>query len=81
MNISFKIVGIQKLCSQNAVAQKKLGAKMARKLQQRMMELKAAETLIDISKLPPARCHELRGNRKGQVVGGFHGCCQAKIRF
>ncbi|MBE9534861.1 MAG: type II toxin-antitoxin system RelE/ParE family toxin [Proteobacteria bacterium] len=67
MNISFKIVGIQKLCSQNAVAQKKLGAKMARKLQQRMMELKAAETLIDISKLPPARCHELRGNRKGQL--------------
>ncbi|HDL90182.1 MAG TPA: hypothetical protein ENG14_04695 [Thermodesulforhabdus norvegica] len=81
MNISFKRVEIQKICSQNAVAQKKLGAKMARKLQQRMMELKAAETLIDISKLPPARCHELRGNRKGQVVGGFHGCCQAKIRF
>ena len=67
MNIFFKRVGIQKLCSQNAVAQKKLGAKMARKLQQRMMELKAAETLIDISKLPPARCHELRGNRKGQL--------------
>lgn len=34
---------------------------------QRMMELLAAETLADISKLPPARCHELTGNRKGQL--------------
>ena len=37
------------------------------KLQQRMMELKAAENLTDISRLPPARCHELKGNRKGQL--------------
>ena len=67
MDIFFKTGGIQKLCSQNAVAQKKLGAKMARKLQQRMMELKAAVTLADILRLPPARCHELKGNRKGQL--------------
>ena len=66
-DITFKKVGIQKLCSQKAVAQKKLGAIMARKLQQRMMELKAAETLTDISRLPPARCHELKGDRKGQL--------------
>jgi proteic killer suppression protein len=67
MDISFKTSAIQKLCSKNAVAQKKLGPKMARKLQRRMMELKAAETLADISHLPPARCHELKGNRKGQL--------------
>ena len=67
MDIFFKTGVIQKLCSKNAVAQKKLGPKMARKLQQRMMELKAAETLADISHLPPARCHELKGNRKGQL--------------
>ena len=67
MEIWFKKAGIQKLCSQKAVAQKKLGAKTALKLQQRMMELKAAETLTDISRLPPARCHELKGNRKGQL--------------
>jgi proteic killer suppression protein len=67
MEISFRNAGIQKLCSQSVVAQKKLGAKKARKLQQRMMELKAAATLTDISRLPPARCHELKGNRKGQL--------------
>jgi proteic killer suppression protein len=67
MDIFFRTRRIQKLCSQDAVAQKKLGAKMARKLQQRLMELKAAVFLADISRLPPARCHELKENRKGQL--------------
>ena len=31
-----------------------------------MMELKAADTLNDMSNLPPTRCHELSGNRKRQ---------------
>ena len=39
---------------------------MARKLQQRMMELRAAASLSVISKLPPSRCHALAGDRKGQ---------------
>lgn len=39
---------------------------MARKLQQRLMELGAAPCLDDISKLPPPRCHQLKGNRTGQ---------------
>ena len=45
---------------------KHLGAKCASKLMQRMMELQAADTLSDISYLPPARCHELSGDRAGQ---------------
>ena len=40
---------------------------MARKLQQRLMELKAAYCLADISRVPPARCHPLSGNRDGQL--------------
>jgi plasmid maintenance system killer protein len=32
-----------------------------------MMELNAADNLADISRLPPARCHELTGNRVGQL--------------
>ena len=30
------------------------------------MELKAAGSLAEMSRLPPARCHELGGNRAGQ---------------
>jgi len=40
---------------------------MTRKLQQRLMELKAAPCLADISKLPPPRCHPLSGDRDGQL--------------
>ncbi len=40
---------------------------MTRKLQQRLMELKAASCLDDISRLPPPRCHRLSGNRNGQL--------------
>ena len=58
---------MQKLCSLSREALRHLGAKRARRLQQRMMELKAAISLDDISRLPPARCHELAGNRKGQL--------------
>lgn len=39
---------------------------MAKKLRQRLFELKAAESLKDISRLPPARCHQLSGNRHNQ---------------
>lgn len=45
---------------------KQLGRVMADKLQQRLMELNAAESLADVSHLPPPRCHELTGNRSGQ---------------
>ncbi len=45
---------------------KELGAVRARKLQQRLAELNAADALSDISHLPPPRCHELTGKRSGQ---------------
>ena len=45
--------------------EKHFGAKKAGKLKQRLMELGAADTLADISHLPPARCHELTGKDAG----------------
>lgn len=66
MLIYFRTKKLQKVCSEQREMQKQLGQTMARKLQQRMAELKAAEALSDISHLPPPRCHELTGNRAGQ---------------
>lgn len=43
---------------------KAYGLQMAERLQQRLQELQAANSLLDMSHLPPARCHELV-NRKG----------------
>ncbi|MCI5220578.1 MAG: killer suppression protein [Candidatus Electrothrix sp. LOE2] len=67
MDIYFKTKKLQKICSEKKIAVKELGAKRAQKLMQRMMELSAAESLLDISIYPPARCHELSGDRKGQL--------------
>ncbi len=66
MHISFKTRKLQKICSEHAESRRLLGTKCGRKLQQRMMELKAARNLTDISRLPPARCHALTGDRAGQ---------------
>ena len=66
MLIYFRTKKLQKTCSQERVMVKDLGAGMARKLKQRLAELKAAEALADISHLPPPRCHELTGNCAGQ---------------
>jgi plasmid maintenance system killer protein len=67
MVIYFKTKKLQKVCNNANEAIKKLGPKMAGKLQQRLMELKAASCLADISRVPPSRCHQLSGNREGQL--------------
>jgi len=67
MVIYFRTKRLQKICSNTNEAIKKLGPIMARKLQQRLMELKAASCLADISRVPPARCQPLSGNRDGQL--------------
>lgn len=66
MIIYFRTKKLQKICNRSKEATKQLGANMAKKLAQRLMELNAANSMNDISKVPPARCHELFGNRKGQ---------------
>ena len=67
MEVSFATKSMQKWCSDEKAMRRRWGNKTARKLQQRLVELWAATTLHDISCVPPARCHELKGNRKGQL--------------
>ncbi|MES0446459.1 MAG: type II toxin-antitoxin system RelE/ParE family toxin [Desulfobacterales bacterium] len=67
MVIYFKTKKLQKICNSTNESIKKLGPKMARKLQQRLMELKAAPCLADISRVPPPRCHQLSGDREGKL--------------
>ena len=62
MEIYYKTKQIQKLCCDEAMMRRRLGAVMARKLKQRLMELSAVASLSDISYLPPARCHLLKGS-------------------
>jgi toxin HigB-1 len=68
MNISFRTRQLQKACNSAKEMAAEWGPQMAKKLQQRLMELSAAETLAQISRLPPARCHEHTGNNKGMLT-------------
>jgi len=45
---------------------KSYGSKRARKIQLRLAQLSAAEQLEDLRNLP-GRCHELKGNKRGQL--------------
>jgi len=64
MKVYFKSRKLQKICSEQKHGEKTLGSSCAKKLRQRMIELDAADSLADISRLPP-RCHALTGDRKG----------------
>ena len=65
MEISFTNKKIAKICCSAKEMNAKHGKRMTEKLQQRLTELSAAETLADMRNLPSARCHELAGNLAG----------------
>jgi proteic killer suppression protein len=67
MEVFFRSKQFQKICNTESVMLCELGKKRAQKLKQRLMELRAATSLEEISKVPPPRCHELSGDRKGQL--------------
>lgn len=58
---------MQKTCNSEAAMNAEHGKIRARKLRTRLAELHAAETLAEISRVPPARCHELTGDLKGHL--------------
>lgn len=72
MEIRFKDGKIREICEKQAVANKKLGADCARKLQSRLSELEAACRVTD---LVAGRPHPLKGDRAGQfavdLAGGW----------
>ncbi len=65
MNIDFKNNKIRKTLSDAREIQKAFG-NMAKKVAQRLEQLRAAPTLFDMQNYPAARCHQLTGNRKGE---------------
>ena len=68
MEISFTNKKLAKICSSAKEMKAAHGNRMADKIQQRLAELHAAETLADMRSLPGARCHELKGNLAGSLA-------------
>ena len=71
MEVSFDTADLRKVCEDSRIAQRKLGADCARRLQARLADLLAAPRLADVR---AGRPHPLEGDRGGQfalsLVGG-----------
>lgn len=66
MNIHFNDREFWETCNNNKLLIKKYGKAQAKKIRIRLDDITAAETLEDLGKIYP-RCHELKGNRLGQI--------------
>lgn len=68
MKIFFTDKKLAKNCSSEAKCKNAYGLELAKKIMQRLNELRAADNLGIISHLPPPACHELKGDRIGQFA-------------
>ena len=67
MDILFRTSKLEKVCNNKTRRERKYGSVRAKLLGRRLDDLRAADCLADISRLPPAGCHELGGDRDGQI--------------
>jgi proteic killer suppression protein len=66
MEITFKNKKLLKVCNSEKELVKVYGKNCARKISLRLDDLQAV-TNLEVFKTLPGRCHELKGNRKGQL--------------
>ena len=67
MKISFQTRKLEKAANSESVGNRQWGVR-AGKIRQRLVELSAANTLADMSTLPPPRCHQLTENLDEQFA-------------
>jgi toxin HigB-1 len=68
MDIAFSSEKLRRVFNSDSQLRRKYGDRQAKRIQQRLFELYAAESLADVSHLPPPRCHALTGDRAGQFA-------------
>ena len=69
MDISFAHRDLAKCCNDFRLLKRRFGDRQAKKIMQRLEVLRAASCLADIGirGMPPYRCHELFGDRAGEL--------------
>jgi plasmid maintenance system killer protein len=66
LDITFASKKLRKECNKHNLLVRQHGAVRAKKIRQRLDDLSAADCLEDMRRLP-GRCHELTGDRSGQL--------------
>lgn len=64
MQVTYKNKALEKLCTDASVATKKYGLEMAAKLQLRLDQLRAADSVEQMLRFHIGGCHKLQGGRK-----------------
>lgn len=67
MEILYSSRKLKKALTNSSKLVRKYGKQQAKEIQKRIGQLDMADTLAQISPFPPTRCHELVGNRAGQL--------------
>ena len=68
MEIKYKNKKIEKVCTDASTAEKKYGWEMAKKIHQRIDEIKSTDTVEMMIRFHIGRCHPLTQNRKGKYA-------------
>ena len=75
MEVTFEKPKLEALCASKKNLTRKYGVENANKVALRVTQLRAADSLADIGKLPGVGCHELQGSREGELAvrlsGGY----------
>lgn len=67
MNIDYSSTQLEELCNTKKQLHKTFGENSAKKIRRRLDNLRSAPNLEEMRGLPGG-CHELQGNRKGQLA-------------
>ncbi len=68
MEVEYKNRSIEKVCTIASVAEKKYGRDMAEKIQLRIDQIRAVDTIEQMIQFNIGRCHPLHQNRQGQYA-------------
>lgn len=66
--VSYKTSRMRKICEDARVARRIYGDQMAEKIQLRIEQLRAATSISMLIKFHIGRCHQLFGDREGQLA-------------
>jgi toxin HigB-1 len=75
LKVRFRTRKLEKQYTHHLEAEKAYGKEVARKFIQRINIIKTANDIDELMQLPGLRCHNLKGNRRGQwavKLTGFH---------
>ena len=67
MEITFASTKLEKECNQEKLLVRRYGPERAKLIRRRLDEIRAADSLEVLGRLPQARCHELKADRAGQI--------------